>query len=303
MKIPGRSASPSLFGVTAQKACAALWPVARAARLWFGASMLVGAAMAILGTPAAAGPPAYIVEDVNGNGVYDVAVDHDVTAILRAEGSFSTPHSIIVLRALNIKHPDGLSLTAGENIWVNADLHASAPGAWLLLVAERGSVALAEKADVKAWGYVKVSAGDAIVLGRNASLRNTDDRGGLYLSAGGDVVADKGAKLLAKGGVNISTLNGHVDMDGAQMQSAESYLDVRSAGEVMITDSRVQTPSLTVVTSPDKPIAFTGNIVKFPDEGGFADFSAAQSTVDLQGTRFLHLAPDGLFIDAANVPQ
>lgn len=271
-------------------------PLARIVSWW-----VLAIAVALAGstpTPAVAGAPGLIVEDVNNDGVYD-ALDHDVTATVLADGSFSTPHSILVARALTSRHPFGIVLVAGKNIRVNADLNAVAPGAGLTLVAQEGVVVLGGRVDVMAKGYIDVSSAAGIEVGPLASLQSRDAHGGLFLTTDGNIVGAEGSRFLAKGGMDIVALSGEVHVGPGPVITTSSYLSITSGGPAWISSGRLQTPSLSMVTF-EAPITFSGNMVKF-SQGGFALFSGA--TVDLTETTFSGLDPDNLIIDADSVPE
>lgn len=272
--------------------------LARLAFCWMVAMAVALAGPTLALAPAVAGAPGMIVEDVNDDGVYDERVDRDVTAAVLAEGSFETPHSILVAKALTSRHPFGIVLVAGKNIRVNANLNAIAKGAGLSLVTHEGAIVLGERAGVAASGYIDVSGAAGIEVGPRASLQSRDVGGGLFLTTDGSIVGAERSRFSAKGGMDLFALSGAVHIGPGQVITSSDYITVTGGGPLWIAGGRLQTPSLSMVAD-DHPITFSSNYAKF-SHGGYAYFSTAGPTVDLSETVFSGLDPDNLIV---NVPD
>lgn len=265
---------------------------------WMVAIALL-ACSAIAPASAPAGVPGLIAEDVDDDGVYDARVDRDVTATVLAEGSFATPHSILVAKGLSSRHVAGIALVAGKNIRVNADLNVLAAGAGLSLIAQEGKVVLGTRANVAARGYIDVMAASGIEVGALVSLQSRESGGGLFLATDGNIIVADRTRLSAKGGMDLFALGGEVHIGPRPAITASSYISVTTGGPAWITDGHLQTPSLSILAT-DAPVTFSGNVVKFSG-GGFAYL--AGGSVDISDTSFSGLDPENLIIDERSVPE
>ncbi len=241
-------------------------------------------------------------EDVNNDGVCQDG-EADITAQILA-GYYSTPDSIVIpkgVRGLSAKDVNGLSLVAGQNITVNANLNASAKGATLSLLAQQGSITIGNKTNLKTGerGYIDLSARSDIVLSTGSYVGGKSSMVTIY-SEDGSVLLMKGSTLSSLDAVDIIAFGGEITVPKSTLRSQNGYVSIDAVGDVTVTGSRLQANG-TSIQAGGSLLDFSNNMVKVSGSDGWVSLSVSGSTLDLCGTRFQNLDSTNLDINASSV--
>jgi hypothetical protein len=240
---------------------------------------------------------AFPCEDLNNDGACVLGEDNDITGVLTTTGFVSTSESIVIpgdAKKLSTKDVSGFALIAGKNVTVAADLQASAKGAGITLVAQDGMITVGSKTDLKTGrgGSIDLSARRDIVVGPRASLKSSLV---MLYSEEGNILID--SSKLTGDSVEILTLAGEVTvLPKSQLRSPRGDVRIDAGGTVSVVGSRVVAEVTSVQAS--ELLDFSNNRVT----GESVLLTTVGSTVNICGTVFKKLAPDGLVIEGEVMP-
>jgi hypothetical protein len=279
----------------------------RGARAW---ALAVLAVCVLTATPTvAATTTAFPFLDANGNGVYDPGIDSDITADLM-KGSFSTTASVVIptgARGLTTKNPAGFKISADGGVTVLAPLVVQSDGyGGITLHAREGAVVLGDRAVLKA-GFVDVSAGRDVVLGRSAQVAAKGGpvvgSGWVALEAGaGNVSVGAGAYISARDDVHILAFGGGVVIASkTTVSSALGLLNVVADDDISIVGSKLRAHSVNLSTFDDLLEVRDSTVRSARD--GFISVVAhgTPSTIDVRGTEWEDVDPLNLLLYADTI--
>jgi hypothetical protein len=257
-----------------------------------------------LAVPAQAGAPSgFPYHDANNNGVFD-AGDTDISGDLKANGYFTTTESIVVpasMKSFVTKGGAGLTLVAGKNLTVEADVLAVGAGAGVTLVAETGPLTIGGGVTIRATDYVSLSGGQGLVLGVRSGVMATSRNGSVSMYAeAGDLVLMDYTRVQAGDFVDIGATQGNVTM-GANVQifSSNGPVGIMAGGDVNAAGVRVQADSLNVSSGGHLVDLSGGRVMASRD--GFVLIQVAGSTIDVTGTVFKNVDDSSLYLLAPEV--
>jgi hypothetical protein len=267
-------------------------------------AVLVAAPVMALAAP---GGPKFPYADMNNNGVYD-AGDVNIGPELRANGYYSTTESVVFpagVEEFKVKPGLGLTVSAGKNITIDADIYATGGGSSIALFSEDGSITLGRGHFLRGGSAVYLNAGHDVVLGQDSAVRAWDD-GGLVMvsSTHGHLLMLESARLRApQGMIDILVPEGNVTLlPGAELLAGNGSVAIAAGGDVVVTAGQINAETFTVQTAGHL-VDFKRNVVQAPRSGGFVMFHAAGSTIDVRGSQFRNIDADSLVFDAPTVLQ